>query len=81
MSIKGYQGKDTEGAKGGPGLGRTRNFLKETDGPDQRGFGKIPDDGFVNKDVPWQEYHKTGTTGELSKPTGDKKLKTVKPRK
>lgn len=80
MSNKGYQGKNTEGAKGGAKLGRTRDFLKESDGADQRGFGKIPDKGYTNPDAGEQDYDKTGKTGKLSKPTGDKCLPTVKPR-
>lgn len=82
MSNKGYKGTNTEGAKGGAALGRSRNFLKETDGPDQHGFGKIPDSGFKNVDIPWQEYNKTGRAGVMGKEKGETKvLKTVKPRK
>lgn len=81
-SSKGAGPQDnSDSIKGGPALGRTREFLKETDGPDQHGFAKIPDSGFKNVDVPWQEYNKTGKCGLMAKDKGETKvLKTVKPR-
>lgn len=57
------------GAKGGGVLGRERCFLKEPS-PFQT------DSGPGAK----QDYDKTGKGGALSKLTGDKSLKTVKPR-
>ncbi len=57
------------GAKGGGVLGRTRDFLKEPD-------VFRSDSGPGAK----QDYDKTGKGGDQSKLTGDKCLKTVKPR-
>ena len=73
---KGGAVQDASYAAGGPALGRTREFLKEPDrfrtsGKDQpRGTPEPTED----------QFPKTGKTGELSKPTGDKSLKAVKPR-
>lgn len=80
MSNKGYQGKDETFAKGGAQLGRSRSFLKESDGKDQRGFGKIPDTGFVNPDKSDSTYSKTGGPKGDVKAKPDKVLPTVKPR-
>lgn len=78
---KGYMGKNTEGAKGGASLGRTRDFLKESDGKDQKGFGKIPDDGFKNPDLDEQDYSsKKEASGIGKKRSGDKCLPLIKPR-
>ena len=57
------------GAKGGAVLGRTRDFLKEPDA-----FRSDTGPGAE------QDYGKTGEGGRLSKTSGDKSLKTVKPR-
>ncbi len=57
------------GAKGGAVLGRTRDFMKEPD-------AFRTDTGPGAK----QEYGKDGEGGRLSKTSGDKSLKTVKPR-
>lgn len=81
MSNKGYQGKQTDGAKGGAVLGRTRDFLKESDGKDQRGYGKIPDKGFVNPDGNANDYSDKKVPSDIGKKKGpDKSLKPVKPR-
>lgn len=74
---KGYLGRDTEGAKGGAKLGRTRDFMKI---PDQFTDGRLPPKDTGSADDPEQAYEKTGKTGKLAKPTGDKCLPTVKPR-
>jgi hypothetical protein len=74
---KGYLGRDIEGAKGGAKLGRTRDFMKV---PDQFTDGRLPPKDTGSADDPEQAYEKTGKTGKLAKPTGDKCLPTVKPR-
>lgn len=66
---KGEKPRDADYAKGGDALGRTRDFTKEPD-------AFRTDAGPGAK----QDYEKTGSTGELSKPTGDKCLPPVKPR-
>lgn len=80
MSNKGYKGTDTEGAKGGAVLGRSRNFLKESDGKDQRGFGKIPDKGFVNPDGNDSVYSDKKRPADLPATREKKSLKPVMPR-
>lgn len=80
VSNKGYKGKDETFAKGGGQLGRSRNFLKESDGKDQRGFGKIPDSGFVNPDGNANDYSNKSERGDIPATRKDKTLKTIKPR-
>lgn len=58
------------GAKGGPALGRTRDFMKEPDAfRTDKGSGAE------------QSYGKGKSSSTLAKRTGDKCLPTVKPRK
>ena len=69
------------GAKGGGQLGRTRDFLKEPvefRDPDE-GKRQSRDVVGVLSDED-QNYVKTGKGGKLSKETGDKSLKAIKPR-
>jgi hypothetical protein len=81
VSNKGYLGKDTEGAKGGAVLGRSRSFLKESDGHDQRGFGKIPDTGFVNPDKEDNTYSDKKVPSAIGKKRGgSKSVPPIKPR-
>lgn len=74
---KGYMGKVESFAKGGQVLGRTRDFMKI---PDQFTDGRMPPKDKGRADDPEQDYEKTGKSGKLAKPTGDKSLKAVKPR-
>ena len=66
------------GAAGGPGLGRTREFLKESDGKDQHLGGPIKP--YKDPDVGDEQYKKSGSSSPQSKRTGDKSLKAIKPR-
>lgn len=76
MANKGYLGKSTGYAAGGPVLGRTRDFIKI---PDQFTDGRLPPKDVGRKDDPPQEYEKGGGKGSAPAATG-KQLKTVKPR-
>ena len=72
--LKGHKPVDIGYAAGGPVLGRTRDFMKEPD--------EFREDGRLGKkDAEDQAYAKTGRGGKLSKETGDKSEKPVKPRK
>jgi hypothetical protein len=73
MANKGALSKDTDYAKGGSALGRTKDWLKTPD----RFAGRQFTVGGARNDEDWK---KTGKTGDLSKPTGDKSLKVIKPR-
>jgi hypothetical protein len=75
MANKGYKGTNTEGAKGGPVIGETSRFLKTKD---QFTAGRLPAEDETG--LSEQDYEKTGKSSKLSKETGDKSLKTVKPR-
>jgi hypothetical protein len=77
MFAKGSKPKNADYAKGGDVLGRTRDFLKV---PDQFTDGRLPPNDEGHADDPEQDYDKTGSGGKLSKVSGDKSLKTVKPR-
>ncbi len=82
MANKNHMSKDESYAKGGAVLGRSRSFLKESDGSDQKGFGKIPDDGYKNPDDPSeQDYSNKKRPSDLPATPKDKCLPTVKPRK
>lgn len=74
---KGDTPKDASYAKGGAVLGRARDFLKI---PDQFTDGRLPPEDTGSEDDPPQDYEKTGKCGKLSKETGDKSLKPVKPK-
>jgi hypothetical protein len=74
MANKGALSKDTDYAKGGGQLGRTHDWLKTPD----RFAGMQFKPGGARNDEDWE---KTGKTGKLSKPTGDKGLKAVLPQK
>lgn len=74
---KGDGAKDAGYAKGGGTLGRTRDFLKETDGKDQNVVKREP---YKNPNAKETDYEKSGKDPE-AKRTGDKCLPTVKPRK
>ncbi len=74
------------GAKGGGTLGRTRDFLKESDGADQRAGGFHV---YKNPNGEDENYGKSGAVtvnkgdgfkGVQNKRTGDKCLKAIKPR-
>jgi hypothetical protein len=81
---KGGDVSTTKYAKGGPVLGRQRDFLKESDGADQRYGGP---NTYKDEDSKDENYGKEGKNkGEGDFPvktrrTGTKTLKTVKPRK
>lgn len=74
------------GAKGGGQLGRTRNFLKESDGADQRAGGtpayKNPAGTSENYGVQGADtvFKGDGVQGKQIMRTGDKCLPTIKPR-
>lgn len=78
---KGSAPKDADYAKGGGQLGRTRDFIKESDGADQRVGGfKV----YKNPNAEDEDYAKKGAHDKAACPPGEadtKKLKTVKPRK
>src|SRR5258708_2565934 len=93
--IKGEKPRDLDAAKGGAKLGRSRDFLKESDGTDQTYNGNKPYD---NPDGPLQDYGKDKKYGKAGAPsttvekgfgvvpvkpkrTGDKSLAAVTPRK
>ncbi len=63
---KGSAPSQAEYAKGGGVTERTRNFMKE------------PDTFRTDKEN--SDYAKTGATGKLAQPTGDKCLPAIKPR-
>lgn len=79
MSNKGYLGKNDTYAKGGAVLGRTRDFMKEPDGADQKATGNVI---YKNPDGPDQDYAKgkKGKSGGAPKARPDKSLPAVKPR-
>lgn len=76
---KGDGAKDASYAKGGSTLGRTREFLKESDGKDQNVIKRAD----VAKAIPDTEDYCKSKSGKdpEAKRTGDKCLPTVKPRK
>ena len=74
VTNKGYLGKSTGYAAGGPVLGRTRDFTKI---PDQFTDGRLPPKDVGRKDDPEQDYEKP-RKGSAPPATG-KQLKTVKP--
>jgi len=85
--IKGEKPRDLDAAKGGAKLGRSRDFLKESDGEDQRYGGTAT---YKNPDSDDENYGKagavtvnkgTGFKGVQTKRTGDKSLPAIKPRK
>lgn len=75
---KGDGAKDASYAKGGGQLGRTRDFIKESDGKDQRVGGFQV---YKNPNLDDENYGKSGKGNPDTKRTGDKCLPTVKPRK
>lgn len=78
---KGHLSKSTAYAEGGAVLGRSRDFLKESDGADQNVIKR--DGGYKNPDLKSQDYGKPGGQGEdggAPKARPDKSLKAVKPR-
>ena len=76
MANKGHQSKDETFAKGGASLGRTRDFLKESDGADQR-YGGV--EASKDPDTKEEDYSKKGKSVG-STPAKGKSLKPVKPR-
>jgi hypothetical protein len=77
---KGGAVQDASYASGGPALGRTRDFMKE---PDRFRISGTVDGKWPKTDKPEpteDAFPKSGKTGSLSKPSGDKCLPTVKPR-
>jgi hypothetical protein len=63
---KGTGSAAAEYARGGPGDTSRSRFMKAED--------------VFRTNIERQGYGKSGKTGEMSKPTGDKSLKAVKPR-
>lgn len=76
---KGEGSKDAEYAKGGGQLGRTRDFLKESDGKDQNVVKRSGENAYKNPNLKEENYSK-GSKDPGAKRTGDKALTTVKPR-
>lgn len=74
---KGEGAKDASYAAGGGTLGRTRDFMKESDGKDQNVVPRTP---YKNPNLDEQDYVKKGKD-PLAKQTGEKCLPAVKPRK
>lgn len=74
---KGEGAKDASYAAGGGTLGRTRDFMKESDGKDQNSVKRTP---YKNPNLAEEDYGKSGKD-PTAKRTGDKCLPTVKPRK
>lgn len=77
---KGTGPQNADYAKGGETLGRTRDFMKESDGKDQKGFGKIPDEGYKDPDIANNDYASKKLPSDLPACREKKQLKTVKPR-
>lgn len=79
---KGEKPRDASYAKGGGQLGRTRDFMKETDGKDQFMQDATGRRGkpYVNLDGNASDYKEGPGAPKEAKRTGDKSLKTVKPR-
>lgn len=78
---KGSAPKNADYASGGGQLGRSRDFLKENDGKDQRLGGPLKP--YKNPNLKEEDYSKKGTHDKQACPPGEadtKKLKTVKPR-
>lgn len=65
------------GAKGGGQLGRSRDFLKESDAPDANIVKRHGSSAYKNPTTSLQDY---SSKGAPAKRTGDKCLPTVKPR-
>lgn len=63
---KGTGSAAAEYARGGPGDTSRSRFMKTED--------------VFRTNIERQGYSKSGKTGEMSKPTGDKSLKAIKPR-
>jgi hypothetical protein len=92
--VKGEKPRDLDAAKGGAALGRSRSFLKESDGEDQSYASLKP---YQNPDAKLQDYGKDSAYGKSGADTmykgkgvqpvackeeGETKvLKTVMPRK
>ena len=66
------------GAAGGPGLGRTRDFLKESDAVDANIVKRHGPAAYKNPTSATQDYG--SGKDSLVKRTGDKSLKAIKPR-
>lgn len=76
--VKGTKPSDAAYAAGGKALGRTRDFIKEPDGADQRQGGFMV---YKNDDADEEDYAKGKGKDPSALREGSKKLKTVKPRK
>ena len=80
---KGHLSKTESYAKGGAVLGRTKNFLKQSDGADQNVVKRKG--GYKNPTLEEQDYGKADNTKHKddvpTRRTGNKSLKAIIPRK
>lgn len=79
---KGEKPRDADYAKGGGQLGRSRDFMKEPDGPDQfmQDATGVRGKPYKNPSMADQDYKEGDSAPKEAKRTGNKSLKTVKPR-